>query len=235
VENHAIVVVARRELEALADPAKAAPMAAYMKSDMPFYGVQKKGRSAVLRSLIRSCPAESRDVYESNVLALWSEPHREEKYLALGYARAWKVFITIESMSMYRDLIVEGAWWDLVDEAAVQLVGPVHLGEPSKSEPRVRSWIRSDNLWLRRTSIICQLKHKAATDTALLADACRWNLSDTDFFIRKAIGWALREYAKTAPEWVSAFVLSHKNEMAPLSLREATKHLPQSDEFTRAR
>ncbi len=225
MEHDPIVDVARRELGALADPAKAAAMAAYMKTDMPFYGVQKKGRSTVLRLLIRSFPAQVRDVYESNVLALWSEPHREVKYLALGYARAWKAFITIESMAMYRDLIVQGAWWDLVDEAAVQLVGPVHLADPSKSEHLVRSWIRSDDMWLRRTSIICQIKHKAATDTGLLSDACRWNLSDTDFFIRKAIGWALREYAKTDPQWVRTFVASHKDEMAPLSFREATKHL----------
>ena len=99
------------------------------------------------------------------------------------------------------------------------------MRRPCNSSVQFTSPTRSDDMWLRRSSIICQIKHKAATNTDMLADACRSNFSDTEFFIRKAIGWALREYAKTDPEWVSAFSRSHADDMAPLSFREATKHL----------
>jgi 3-methyladenine DNA glycosylase AlkD len=220
-----LVEAARSQLVDAADPAKSLAMAAYMKTEMPFYGVQNSARKAILRSLVREFPAESFDVYESHVRALWAEPHREEKYLAIGYARAWRDFIRIESVPLYRDLIVEGAWWDFVDELATQLIGKVLFDNRTIVEPTIREWMDSEDLWLRRVSIICQLRHKEATDTSLLSDACLANVRDKDFFIRKAIGWALREYAKTNPDWVRRFVTDHGAAMAPLSVREATKHL----------
>lgn len=216
---------ARAALSAVADPVKAGPMAAYMKTDMPFYGVQKAQRTPVLRSLRKSFPPHSLQEYESNVRALWVLPHREEKYLAIGYARSFKGYVTPDSIPLYRDLVVEGAWWDFVDEVASHLIGKVLLEDRSAVGPVVRSWIEADDLWLRRVSIISQLTHKGATDTDLLHDACVANLADREFFIRKAIGWSLREYAKTNPEWVRAFVAENESEMAPLSVREAMKHL----------
>lgn len=216
---------ARSQLAAVADPSKAGPMAAYMKTDMPFYGVQKTPRKAIIRSLVRLFPAETHDTYQSNIRSLWEQPHREEKYLAIAYARSFKEFIELRSVPLYRELVVEGAWWDFVDEVAVQLIGPVHMKSPRELEPQIRSWILDEDMWLRRSSIITQLKHKDRTDTGLLSDSCTANFSDREFFIRKAIGWALREFAKTNPSWVRAFVSSNKDAMAPLSLREATKHL----------
>ncbi len=225
MEDHSIVDAAREGLAELADPSKAGPMAAYMKTAMPFYGVQKKGRTAVLRTLVREFAPDSHPTYEAYVRALWDQPHREEKYLAIGYARAWKEFINFDSLPLYRDLIVEGAWWDLVDEVAVQLIGVVVMADRRDTEPVVRSWIEHEDAWLRRSSIICQIKAKERTDTRLLADACHANFADTDFFIRKAIGWALREFAKTDAEWVRSFVAANQSAMASLSVREARKHL----------
>jgi 3-methyladenine DNA glycosylase AlkD len=225
VDTDTLVKVTQAALKEVAVPDKAGPMAAYMKTDMLFYGVQKARRTPILGMLKNEYPPNDADEYEEAVLALWLLPHREEKYLAIGYARAFGHRIGPGSMGLYERLIVEGAWWDFVDEIASNLVGRVLLNETSEVEPTIRSWILHDDLWLRRTSIICQLKRKDDTDTQLLDDACTANLADTDFFIRKAIGWALREYAKTNPEWVLAFVAAHQGTLSALSHREATKHL----------
>lgn len=200
-------------------------MAAYMKTDMPFYGVQKAGRTPIMGRLGREFPPADHDEYHDAVLCLWQLPHREEKYLAIGYARSFDAFIDAESMPLYEQIITEGAWWDFVDEVASHLVGRVLLKERALTEPGIRSWISGDDMWLRRTAIICQLKHKRDTDKALLDDACTANLTDREFFIRKAIGWSLREYARTDPDWVRSYVSRHRTELSALSYREATKHL----------
>jgi 3-methyladenine DNA glycosylase AlkD len=225
MDTQALTKFVRSELMAIANPDKAGPMAAYMKTDMPFHGVQKAGRTPILRQLKRQFVPINRAEYEQAVLALWAMSHREEKYLAIDYARAFKEFVVVGSMPLYRQMIVDGAWWDLVDGVAGWLVGGAMSAERHECEPIVREWIGDPDMWLRRTSIICQLGHKADTDTVLLDDACSSNVAETEFFIRKAIGWALREYAKTDPDWVRAYVEVHKEELSGLSYREATKYL----------
>jgi 3-methyladenine DNA glycosylase AlkD len=178
-----------------------------------------------MRRLKREYAPRDIGEYHEVVVALWGQPYREEKYLALSYAGAFDEFINSDSMALFQRLVTEGAWWDFVDESAARLVGRVLFKEPSRTEPTIRSWIDDDDMWLRRTSIICQLKHKNNTDTLLLADACTANLADNEFFIRKAIGWALREYAKTDPGWVMRYVEEHRHSLSGLSHREATKHL----------
>ncbi|MGI9667631.1 MAG: DNA alkylation repair protein [Acidimicrobiia bacterium] len=223
-QNDVITLVQTR-LAAAADPEKAAPMAAYLKTEMPFYGVQKAGRTPIVRELVSSYPPQTRIAYEANIRALWALPHREEKYVALSYARAFNSFVTIDSVPLYRALIVDGAWWDLVDEAATKLVGRVVLTERDEAGPIVTKWVGDEDMWLRRTSIVCQLGHKEQTDRSLLDEACGANLSDREFFIRKAIGWALREFAKTDPAWVMEWVALNENEISGLSRREALKHM----------
>jgi 3-methyladenine DNA glycosylase AlkD len=212
-------------LAAAANPDKAAPMAAYMKTDQPFYGVQKPARTEIFNEMIQRFAPADREQYRTGVLALWRLPHREEQYLALGYARAFPQYITLSSAPLYRRLIVEGAWWDFVDETAIQLVGRVLANQRSQMTPRVRAWIDDRDMWLRRSSIISQIGHKDRTDEALLFDACSARFDETEFFIRKAIGWALRDYAKTNPASVTHFVVARRDEMSGLSFREATKHL----------
>lgn len=200
-------------------------MAAYMKTDMPFYGVQKAGRTTITRELTRRFPPDDRTAYADLALSLWNLPHREEKYIALAYARAFDTYIDAGSVPLYKTLIIEGAWWDFVDEAATKLVGGALQNDPVPVTPIMESWISDEDLWLRRTSIICQLGRKVGTDRELLEHACLANLSDGEFFIRKAIGWSLREYAKTDPDWVRQFVAIHGDAMSGLSVREATKHI----------
>jgi len=223
-----VVTIDQRSAELLAaaaDPEKAGPMAAYMKSSAPFYGVMAKQRNTVVAELVREFPANSSKEYAARVRSLWAGSFREDRYVAISYARSFPRFITISNLRMYRTMIVQGSWWDYVDEIASHLVGSVLMVQPDLTTPRVAAWIGDEDLWLRRTSIICQLRRKSSTDVELLDQACTQNLTDPDFFIRKAIGWALREYAKTEPRWVLAYVQEHRDHLSGLTLREATKHL----------
>ena len=225
MDSETLAEFAAERLAKAADPDKAGPMAAYMKTDMPFYGVQKAARVPILRDALRRFAPTDRGDYRRAVVALWNQPHREEKYLAIGYARSYPQFVSLSSVPLYRRMIVEGAWWDLVDETAIHLVGDVLLRQRDRMKPKVETWIDDRDMWLRRTSILAQIGHKDATDARLLFDACERRMHETEFFIRKAIGWALRDYAKTDPDAVTAFVIEHRVELSGLSYREATKHL----------
>ena len=216
---------ASSSLAAVSDPAKAQAMAAYMKTDMPFYGVQKTERIPIVRELIRQWRPETRSEYIALVGGLWALPHREEKYLALGVARGHDEFVTLSSVRLYRRLITQGAWWDFVDEVATKLTGKVLLRQRPNMTPRIRSWIGHGDLWLRRSAMLSQIGHKDQTDANLLFYCCTSLAHETDFFIRKAIGWALRDYAWTAPDRVARFVTANDDTLSGLSKREATKNL----------
>ena len=212
-------------LFAAANREKAVGMQAYMKTDMPFYGVQKPGRTPILRRLLREFPPEDRDQYESLVLALWALPHREEKYLAQGVAVGHQQYMVPESLPLFRRMITEGAWWDLVDETATHMVRYLVIDHGDETWPSVDHWIDDDDMWLRRSAIICQVGAKEHTDPERLLRFCEQRAFEKEFFIRKAIGWALRDYAKTDAGLVASFVNDHKEELSGLSFREATRHI----------
>ncbi|HEY6634756.1 MAG TPA: DNA alkylation repair protein [Acidimicrobiia bacterium] len=212
-------------LAEVADPAKAAGMQAYMKTDMPFYGVQKPARTRIMRRLRDEFPPGTLAEYDALATALWVLPHREEKYLAQAVATQFERFIVPDSMPLYLRFIVEGAWWDFVDETATHLVRELVLGFPAETWPTVDVWNDADDMWLRRASIICQIGAKERTDVDRLFAFCERRMHEQEFFIRKAIGWALREHAKTDPEAVASFVARHRGGLSPLSSREATKHI----------
>ena len=211
----------RSGLRELADPVKAPEMQAYMKSDMPFLGVQKPGRVALLKSLPR---IESRDEWLDVAQTLWREAtYREERYVALSLSGD-KRFQSTDLMPWFDEMIVTGAWWDYVDEIAARRIGPLLRSTPEAVRPQMLKWSADQDRWRRRTSIICQLGSKGATDTELLTTCIDANADDPDFFLRKGIGWALREFAKTEPGWVRSFVDARPG-LSPLSRREALKHL----------
>jgi 3-methyladenine DNA glycosylase AlkD len=212
-------------LSAQANPEKAVGMQAYMKTDMPFYGVQKPGRAPIARQLVKEFPPTTHAEYTALVLGLWDLPHREEKYLALEVAQHFRSFVDTASLPLYRRLIVEGAWWDFVDEVATHLVGHLVVHGPRENWPEVDTWIDDPDMWLRRSAIICQVGAKQRTDAARLFFFCEARLEEKEFFIRKAIGWALREYAKTDPGAVAGFATEHRDRLSGLSFREATKHI----------
>jgi 3-methyladenine DNA glycosylase AlkD len=226
-ESHALVVAARTGLAAAGDPRKAPEMQRYMKSELPFRGVASPARKALAKVLFAAHPLPSDAARRTAVLTLWREAaYREERYLAIDLTghRAYRTWQTPALLPLYEEMIVTGAWWDHVDEIANHRVGPLLREFTDDLTPVMHAWARDENLWKRRTAIICQLSFKEATDTALLTAAIEANTGDKDFFIRKGIGWALRQFARTEPAWVRAFVDGHP-ELSPLSVREAVKHL----------
>jgi 3-methyladenine DNA glycosylase AlkD len=212
----------RRELAARADPVKAPEMQAYMKSEMPFLGVQKPARREVARIVFPAYPLEGFEAWRDTVLRLWREAtYREERYLAIALARdaRYRSHRSAAALPMYEELIVTGAWWDFVDEVAIRLVGELDLSF-------LPSWAVDPDLWKRRTAIIAQIARKDGTDAQLLFDCIEPNRGDPEFFIRKAIGWALREYSKVDPDAVERYCATH--ELSPLSRREALRILDRT-------
>ncbi len=222
------IAAIRAELARVADPAKAEPMRAYMKSSMPYLGAQTPPLRAVCRSVFAAHPLASADVWRATILALWrAARYREERYAAieLAGAKRYAAWQTLAMLPIYEELIVTGAWWDYVDGVGAHLVGGLLRAYPAEMSATMRAWSGDPSLWKRRASIICQLDSGAATDEALLFDCITPNLADREFFIRKAIGWALRQYARVAPDAVRRYVAEHAAEMSALSRREAMKHL----------
>ena len=216
-----MIQAVRTGLGELANPAKAPEMQAYMKSDMPFLGVPKPERVTLLKSL----PVlNDRDEWLEAVQTLWREAtYREERYVALSLSGDRR-FQSAELMPWFDEMIVTGAWWDYVDEIASRRVGPLLRSTPEVVRPLMLKWSVDADRWRRRTSIICQLGAKGATDVELLTQCVDANVDDRDFFLRKGIGWALRDFARTEPGWVRSFVEARPG-LSPLSRREALKHM----------
>jgi 3-methyladenine DNA glycosylase AlkD len=219
---------ARRGLQALADPARAPRMQAYMKSSMPYLGVPSAGVKAVSRETFVRHPLASFDAWKATVLGLWREAtHREERYVAIaltGFA-GYRRFQAPSALRMYEEIITKGAWWDYVDEVAVRRVGPMLLTHQGKVRPMMLRWSRSDDMWKRRTSIICQVVARGRTDLDLLYACIEPNLADSEFFIRKAIGWSLRAYAWSDPNEIAGYVARNHDRLSGLSRREALKNV----------
>ncbi len=217
----------RLALTEVADPAKAPAMQAYMKSALPFLGVQAAPRRAALRAVFAEHRIESAPEWRRAVLALWREAEfREERYAAIELSgfRFYRRWQTLYTLPMYEEMIVTGAWWDLVDDLAIHRVGPLLRDYPETMRPLMLEWARDADLWKRRTAILCQNRFRGDTDTGLLYACIEPSLSDIDFFARKAIGWALREYAKVNPREVVRYV--DAKGITGLSRREALKNLP---------
>lgn len=216
----ALVDDIRRGLRDAAEPERAPGQQAYMKSAMPFLGVRVPEVRAITSRI-----AAGRDA--DTVLAasrrLWDEAtHREERYAAMALLRHRALRGELRLVPLVEHMVRTGAWWDITDELAHRL-GDLLDTRPHDAVPLVRAWAQDDHLWIRRIAILSQLGRRARVDRDLLAEVIEHNASDPDFFIRKAIGWALRDIARVDPDWVRAFVTDHP--LSALSVREATKHL----------
>jgi 3-methyladenine DNA glycosylase AlkD len=218
----------RAALRAAGDPARALGMQRYMKSEMPYLGCSMPVLRQVCREVFAAVELPDADRWEALVLSIWrAAAYREERYAALqltGDRRA-RAFQTPRAVPMYDELVVTGAWWDYVDLIAARRLGPILRAFPGQLRPLILAWARDENLWRRRTAIICQLGAKGETDTDLLEACIAPSLGSREFFLRKGIGWALREYAKTDPDWVRAYVTAHDGELSGLSKREALRNL----------
>ena len=222
----------RRRIAEAGDPERAPQMQAYMKSALPFRGVAAPAMRVLCREAIAAHPLPDRAAWEAAVRELFDRAeYREERYAALAVAghRRYRDHRDPASLDLYRHLVLTGAWWDLVDTIATHHVGEILSRFRPEVTPVVRRWAEDDDLWVRRTAVLAQLKHKDGTDTELLRHVMEANLEGSlhgrEFFVRKALGWALREHARTDPAWVRGFVRTHADRLSGLSRREALKHL----------
>lgn len=210
-------------LRAAGDLARVRGAQAYMKTRDPFFGVGAVPLRAALKPLYIAHRPGTQAEYLSQVAALWAIPEREGKYAAVEWARQFNPFITLDALPLYERMVRKGQWWDTVDAIAAHLVGRLLATQRDAMKPRMEAWNRDPDLWIRRTSLLAHLKHKASTDHAQLFAHCLRLAGEKEFFIRKAIGWALREYSKTAPDRVQAFLAAHPGTFSGLSVREAMK------------
>ncbi|GEM_PF-66729 len=232
-----LVETIREALLRAADPAKAPAMQAYMKSAMPFLGVQTPLRRALCKQAFTAHPLPDAEAWGSTVLRLWREArHREERYAAVDLSgqRAYRAFQTLDALPMYEEMIVTGAWWDFVDELAIHRVGPLLRSYTGPMRRRLLAWSRCDDLWKRRSAILAQIAFKEKTDLDLLFRCIEPALPSREFFLRKAIGWSLRQLSAVRPREVVRYVKEHEAELSPLSRREALRNTLRANGSDRA-
>lgn len=205
------------------DPEAAAAMCAYMRDQFSFYGVKAAALAAIARDVTASLPPPAGDAELGTVaLACWDLPEREHQYFAVWYLRRHLRVAGPALMPTLERLITTRSWWDTVDGLATHVVGSLVSAHPWLRATMDR-WISSDDVWLARSAILHQERWKERTDAELLFTYCLRRAHDREFFIRKAIGWALRSYAKVAPGAVARFLSAHGHEFSGLSLREARR------------
>jgi 3-methyladenine DNA glycosylase AlkD len=192
---------------------------------MPYLGI---GRREVRRRALAAARATTpTDLAELEQVArtLWDDAEfREERYAAIDLTGLPLAKGRLELLPLHEHLAVTGAWWDYVDEIAHR-IADLHDARPAETAAVVLRWSRAGDMWLRRLAILSQLGRHERLDTRLLAEAIDANVGDSEFFIRKAIGWALREYARVDPTWVREFVAAREDGLSALSKREALKHV----------
>jgi 3-methyladenine DNA glycosylase AlkD len=199
-----------------------------MKSAMPFHGVATETLRAICRRVFAKHPVAGAAAWRRDVLAVWRGARfREERYAAIGLTgdRRARPFQTMESLPMYEEMIVTGAWWDFVDTLASKRLGEIFRSEPAPMRKAMRAWSRSDDMWKRRSAILCQITFKKDTDLDFLFACIEPSLSSKEFFLRKAIGWALRSYAWTDEKPIVRYVEKNRARLSPLSIREALKNV----------
>jgi 3-methyladenine DNA glycosylase AlkD len=223
----------RAALAEVGDPERATQQQAYMKSELPYVGLGATALKALLRPILADHRFADRAQWEAAALELFEDAtHREEWYAAVALLRhrSYDPWVDPGLLPLLEEIVRLGAWWDVVDEIAGHLVGQVLLDHRAVATPVIDVWaLDPESLWVRRTAMLAQLRHAEATDTDLLERVLVANLDDTaygrDFFTRKALGWALRQHARTDPAWVRTFVQHHTVRLSGLSRREALKHL----------
>ncbi|MDF2961479.1 MAG: hypothetical protein K0S39_3214 [Paenibacillus sp.] len=209
-------------LRAHADSDKAAPMQAYMRDLFPFLGVRSPERAALVKAFLQEHGLPQGTELQDTVRELWRLPEREFQYTALQLLEKQRKQLQPSDIDLLEHLVVNKSWWDTVDTIAGGLIGAHFTKFPELIPVYTERWISSDNLWLQRSALLFQLSYKSRTDAPILFDYIRRTADSKEFFLRKAIGWALRQYSKTDEAAVRRFVAEAK--LSPLSEREALKY-----------
>ena len=220
-----IIAELQKQFVAAANPTKAAEMSRYMKNRFEFYGIPKPLRAELQKLFLQSLSKADYKTIEMVITALWKNSQREMQYTAMDLMLKSKIWRHEKSIVLMEKLITHKSWWDTVDLLAARCVGAYFLHFPEKRDEVIERWMQSPDMWLNRTAIIFQLSYKQQTDEGLLFYCAEKFSGSKEFFIQKAIGWALRQYARTSPNRVLHFVETHN--LKPLSSREALKHFPK--------
>lgn len=207
-----------------ADEFHAKRKTAYMRNLFPFFGLLTPLRKNLQKPLFKTYPIRDERQLKVIVNHLWEKDQREFQYAALDLATSFRKLASPHTLELYESMIRKKSWWDSVDDIAANLVGSLISNHPQLIEVMDR-WIQDENLWIRRTALIFQLKWKKQTDARRLFSYCSQLMHERDFFIRKAIGWALRQYSKTDPVAVKKFIQNNQLKLSPLSIKEGSKYV----------
>jgi 3-methyladenine DNA glycosylase AlkD len=230
--NSPLTEAIRRAFLQHADAAQAGPMQAYMKSAMPFHGIAAPQRRRLMAEAVAAHPCRSTRELSQTMTALWRDAtHREQRYAAMELARVrpHRALLDVTLLPLYERMIVESAWWDICDDISGEALGTLLQCEPKVVKAALRRWAVGDDLWLRRAAILAQRRMKQGFDAPLLYECILPSIGSGpfagEFFIRKGIGWALRERSYVAPDEVQAFCREYATQLAPLTVREALRVL----------
>ena len=201
---------------------QAQKMSKYMLNKFEYIGIKTPERRKIFKNFFSEYKNEEKIDWEF-VNKCWENEYREFQYIAADYLKNMKDKLTIDDIPEFKRLILKKSWWDTIDNLDMT-IGALALKD-SNVNKILLEWSLDENIWLRRIAIDHQLLRKGKTDTELLEKILKNNLGQAEFFINKAIGWALRDYSKTNPEWVKNFIEKNKENMAKLSIKEASKYL----------
>jgi 3-methyladenine DNA glycosylase AlkD len=220
---HPYVASIKTLFEQNANPAQAGPMKKYMRDQFEYLGIKTPQNAALQKEFFKEHGFPELSELETVLRELWSLPQREFQYVAVGLLSRFDKKISAHFIKTIEYMLVTKSWWDTVDSVAGGIVGVHFQRFPEVREKYLAKWRASENFWLRRSAILFQLNYKKETDFELLKEIIQENLGSNEFFINKAIGWSLRQYARIDPKAVRGFVKS--TPLHPLSRREAMKHL----------
>lgn len=204
------------------DSEQAAKMSAYMRDKFSFLGIPTPKRKALCRDYFKQEKKKAQVSWEF-ITSCWEEPYREFQYVAMDYLVLMQKYLIPDDVLKLKELAMKKSWWDTID-GLDRVVGNIALVYPEVNQIML-TWSKDENLWLRRIAIDHQLTRKDKTDIELMEKILVNNLGQSEFFINKAIGWSLRDYSKTNPDWVRNFVKRYQNQLAPLSIKEASKYI----------
>lgn len=199
---------------------------AYMRGQFEYYGLKTEIRREIQKPFLVKEFLPEKDDLEKIVKILWEKPQREYHYFAQEFVFKYIKQFEKEDILLYEYMVTHNSWWDTVDFIATKLIGSYFKVYPDQRVTFVQRWLSSNNIWLQRAALIFQLKYKKELDTDLLSTAVNALLGTNEFFINKAIGWVLREYTRTNPQWVIEFV--ERTDLSKLSRNEALRLINQS-------
>ena len=201
-------------------------MSSYMRNKFKFLGIKSPKRKEIFKQIFENFK-NNKEIDKEFVVKFFNKDYREFQYIAIDYLIKMKKYFLKDDIFFIKDLIITKSWWDTVDLIASNLLGEICNKYPSLIDEQIVFWINDENMWLRRSSIIFQLRYKENTNLEILQKSIESNIDDDEFFIQKAIGWALREYSKTDYKWVLNFINNHN--LSKLSKRETEKYIKRGE------